>query len=114
MEAWRASRLVVDPGIHHDGWSRERAIRFMTENTAESALNIAIEVDRYFVFPGQATSYAIGLIEILRLRAEAEAALGDRFDLRGFHDALLGSGSVPLPILRELVVEWVQGLGPSE
>jgi uncharacterized protein (DUF885 family) len=108
MEAWRASRLVVDPGIHHDGWSRARAIQFMTENTAESPLNIAIEVDRYFVFPGQATSYAIGLIEILRLRAAAEAALGDRFDLRSFHDALLGSGSVPLPVLRELVAEWVR------
>lgn len=107
MEAWRASRLVVDPGIHHDGWSRERAIAFMTENTAESTLNVAIEIDRYFVFPGQATSYAVGLIEILRLRAEAEAALGDRFDLRGFHDALLGSGSVPLPILGELIEEWV-------
>ncbi|HEV2678371.1 MAG TPA: DUF885 domain-containing protein [Aliidongia sp.] len=107
MEAWRASRLVVDPGIHHDGWSRDRAIRFMTENTAESPLNIAIEVDRYFVFPGQATSYAIGLIEILRLRAAAETALGDRFDLRAFHDTLLGGGSVPLPILRELVEDWV-------
>ena len=107
MEAWRASRLVVDPGIHHDGWSRDRAIAFMTENTAESPLNIAIEVDRYFVFPGQATSYAIGLIEILRLRAAAEAALGDRFDLRDFHDTLLGSGSVPLPILGELVADWV-------
>ncbi|MDB5360419.1 MAG: hypothetical protein JWO51_1716 [Rhodospirillales bacterium] len=107
MEAWRASRLVVDPGIHHDGWSRERAIAFMTRNTAESPLNIAIEIDRYFVFPGQATSYAVGLIEILRLRAEAEAALGDRFDLRQFHDTLLGSGSVPLPILRELIGEWL-------
>jgi len=113
MEAWRASRLVVDPGIHHDGWSRERAIRFMTENTAESELNIAIEVDRYFVFPGQATSYAVGLIEILRLRAEAEAALGDRFDLRRFHDTLLGSGSVPLPILRELVADWIGRLSSS-
>jgi len=113
MEAWRASRLVVDPGIHHDGWSRERAIRFMTENTAESTLNVAIEVDRYFVFPGQATSYAVGLIEILRLRAEAEAALGDRFDLRSFHDALLGSGSVPLPILRELVADWIGRLSSS-
>jgi uncharacterized protein (DUF885 family) len=110
MEAWRASRLVIDPGIHHDGWSRERAIRFMTDNTAESPLNIAIEIDRYFVFPGQATSYAMGLIEILRLRADAEAALGDRFDLRGFHDALLGSGSVPLPILRELIAQWVAHL----
>ena len=108
MEAWRASRLVVDPGIHHDGWSRAQAIQFMTENTAESPLNIAIEVDRYFVFPGQATSYAIGLIEILRLRAEAEAVLGDRFDLRGFHDVLLGSGSVPLPVLRELVADWIR------
>ena len=107
MEAWRASRLVVDPGIHHDGWSRAQAIQFMTENTAESPLNIAIEVDRYFVFPGQATSYAIGLIEILRLRSEAETALGDRFDLREYHDLLLGSGSVPLPILRELVEDWV-------
>jgi uncharacterized protein (DUF885 family) len=107
MEAWRAARLVVDPGIHHDGWSRDQAIRFMTENTAESPLNIAIEVDRYFVFPGQATSYAVGMVEILRLRAEAEAALGDRFDLRDFHDVLLGQGSVPLPILRELVREWV-------
>jgi uncharacterized protein (DUF885 family) len=113
MEAWRAARLVVDPGIHHDGWSRERAIRFMTENTAESPLNVAIEVDRYFVFPGQATSYAVGLIEVLRLREEAEAALGGRFDLRGFHDTLLGSGSVPLPILRELVADWIRVSRPS-
>ncbi|GGF34940.1 hypothetical protein GCM10011611_46460 [Aliidongia dinghuensis] len=107
MEAWRAARLVVDPGIHHQGWSRDEAIRFMTENTAESPLNIAIEVDRYFVFPGQATSYAVGLIEILRLRAEAEAKLGHRFDRRQFHDTLLGHGSVPLPILSELVGDWV-------
>ena len=106
MAAWRAARLVVDPGIHHDGWSRDQAIRFMTENTAESPLNIAIEVDRYFVFPAQATSYAVGLHEIETLRAQAEAALRDRFDLRGFHDALLGSGSVPLPVLREIVVDW--------
>jgi uncharacterized protein (DUF885 family) len=103
MAAWRACRLVVDPGIHHEGWSRARAIGFMTENTAESVLNIATEIDRYFIFPAQATSYAIGLREIRALRRQTEAALGAGFDIRAFHDVLLGDGSVPLPVLRDLI-----------
>ena len=103
MAAWRACRLVVDPGIHHEGWSRAEALRFMTENTAESTLNIVTEIDRYFIFPAQATSYAIGLREIRALRRQTEAALGPAFDIRAFHDVLLGDGSVPLPVLRDLV-----------
>jgi uncharacterized protein (DUF885 family) len=103
FDAWRASRLVVDTGMHAFGWSRSRAIAFMTEHTALGTNNIANEVDRYIVWPGQALAYKIGQLEILRLRDEARARQGDRFDIRRFHDAVLEPGALPLDVLRRVV-----------
>lgn len=103
FDAWRASRLVVDTGMHALGWTRQRAIDFMTEHTALGANNIVNEVDRYIVYPGQALAYKTGQLEILRLRAEARERQGDRFDIKRFHDAVLGDGALPLPVLRQLV-----------
>jgi uncharacterized protein (DUF885 family) len=103
FDAWRASRLVVDTGIHAMGWSRQQAIEFMTAHTALGANNIANEVDRYIAWPGQALAYKLGQMELLRLRAEARDRQGDRFDIRRFHDAVLESGALPLPVLRQVV-----------
>ncbi len=108
MEAWRASRLVVDTGIHWMGWSREQAIQYMTENTALSEHNIVAEVDRYIGWPGQALAYKTGELAIRRIRAEAEERLGDRFDVRAFHDRVLEAGSIPLPLLEDRVNEWIE------
>jgi len=102
-DAWRASRLVVDTGMHALAWSRGQAIEFMTSHTALGLNNIANEVDRYIGWPGQALAYKIGQLEIRRLRAEAEAALGAGFDIRRFHDAVLGHGALPLSVLRRSV-----------
>ena len=107
FDAWRACRLVVDTGLHAMGWSRDRAIRFMVEHTALAENNIANEVDRYLAIPGQALAYKLGQLEILRLRAGAQTALGDRFDLRSFHDAVLGQGAVGLPTLGSIVEAWI-------
>jgi uncharacterized protein (DUF885 family) len=107
MEAWRASRLVVDTGIHAKGWSRQRAIEYMSENTALSKHNIIAEVDRYIGWPGQALGYKVGELFISELRQRAEAALGDRFDIRSFHDVVLGSGSIPLPVLEHNVRRYI-------
>ena len=93
-----AARLVVDPGIHVLGWTRQEAIDYMLENTAEGYDSIAGEVDRYAAVPGQATSYLVGSLEIQRLRRHAERILGDRFDIREFHDRLLANGGVTLPM----------------
>ncbi len=106
-EMWRACRLVVDPGMHALGWTRQQAIDFMAENSALTLLNIANEVDRYIAWPGQALAYKIGELKIRELRARAEAELGARFDRRAFHDLLLGSGPVPLSLLEGWVVEWI-------
>lgn len=106
FDAWRASRLVVDTGLHALGWSREQAKQFMTEHTALAANNIDNEVDRYVVWPGQALSYKLGQLEMLRLRSETEARLGARFDLRAYHDLVLGAGALPLGALRERVEAW--------
>ncbi len=103
FDGWRASRLVVDTGMHAMGWSRSRAIAFMTEHTALAPNNIANEVDRYIVWPGQALAYKVGQLEILRLRTEARARLGASFDFRRFHDAVLEPGALPLDILRVVV-----------
>jgi len=109
-EMWRACRLVVDPGMHALGWSRQQAIDFMLENTALSELNITNEVDRYIAWPGQACAYKLGELTIRKLREEAEAELGEHFDLRAFHDVVLGAGSIPLSILEKRVREWMAGL----
>ncbi len=98
-EMWRACRLVVDTGIHHSGWTRQQAIDYLATNTSLPLHEINTEVDRYITQPGQALSYAIGMLDIERLRAKAEAALGRDFDIRAFHDTVLSMGSVPLPVL---------------
>ena len=103
FDAWRASRLVVDTGIHAMGWTRNQAIEFLTAHTALGANNITNEVDRYIADPGQALAYKLGQLELLRLRSEARTRQGDRFDIRQFHDAVLGSGALSLPVLRQVV-----------
>jgi len=103
FDAWRASRLVVDTGIHALGWTRRQAIDFMVAHTALGENNVANEVDRYIAWPGQALAYKLGQLELLRLRAEARERQGARFDIRRFHDAVLGPGALPLPALREAV-----------
>jgi len=107
FDAWRAARLVVDPGIHHKRWTRERAIQFFLENTALSELNIVSEVDRYIAWPGQALAYKIGQLRISELRARAEKALGPRFDIRRFHDELLGDGALALDVLSNKMKHWI-------
>jgi uncharacterized protein (DUF885 family) len=106
-DAWRASRLVVDTGIHALGWTRAQAEAFMREHTALTPINIANEVDRYIGWPGQALAYKFGQLEIMRLRGEAERRLGARFDLKGFHAIVLGAGAVTLPVLAGRVNAWI-------
>jgi uncharacterized protein (DUF885 family) len=107
-QMWRAARLVVDTGIHAKGWDKARAVAFMKENSALSDANIDAEVNRYISWPGQALGYMIGNIRIRELRSKAEKALGPRFDLRRFHDAVLLQGSVPLDVLERQVEEWIE------
>jgi len=106
-DAWRAARLVVDTGMHALGWTRRQAIDFMLAHTALAPNNIVNEVDRYIGLPGQALAYKTGQLEMLRLRVEARERLGGAFDIRSFHDALLGNGAVPLPTLSAIVEAWV-------
>jgi uncharacterized protein (DUF885 family) len=108
FDAWRASRLVVDTGLHALGWSRQRAIDFMLANTALGRNNIVNEVDRYIVWPGQALAYKIGQREILRLRDEARQRRGASFDGRAFHDELLAHGAPGLPLIRERIEAWLE------
>jgi len=113
-EALRAARLVVDPGMHVLGWSRDSAVAYMREHTAESDGSIAYEVDRYLAVPGQATSYLTGSLEIRRLRREAETRLGDRFDIKAFHDRVLANGTISLPMLGDQIEALiVDGAGRS-
>lgn len=107
MDSLRAGRLVVDTGLHAKGWSRKQAIGYLRENTPLSDLEITNEVDRYIAYAGQALSYMVGRLEIQRLRAKAESALGDRFDIKSFHDVVLGSGSLPLGVLEDVVSGWI-------
>ena len=106
-EMWRACRLVVDPGMHAFGWSRDSAVQYMTENTALSLHEINTEIDRYIGWPGQAVSYKIGELKIRELRQLAEEMLGDQFDLRDFHDTVLENGSIPLFVLEQVVRDWI-------
>jgi uncharacterized protein (DUF885 family) len=110
FDSWRACRLVVDTGIHHLGWSRSRAIGYLLANSALTPGNVENEVDRYIAEPGQALAYMVGRIELQRLREHARQRLGGRFDIRAFHDAVLGGGGVPLPVLAEEVERWVAGV----
>ncbi|MCW8833624.1 MAG: DUF885 domain-containing protein [Colwellia sp.] len=106
-EIWRAVRLVVDTGLHSKGWTEAEAIAYFKENTPVSAEAITSEVRRYIVWPGQATAYKVGMLKILALRAKAEKELADKFDIKGFHDTVLGGGSVPLAILERRVDSWI-------
>ncbi len=106
-EMWRATRLVVDPGIHAKGWTRDQAIAYMLEHTALSRANVEAEVNRYITWPGQATAYKVGELRIRDLRARAERRLGARFDVRAFHDAVLENGPVPLDVLDAQVERWI-------
>src|SRR6185503_10764237 len=104
--AFRASRLVVDTGIHHKRWSREQAIQSMMEATGDLESSVTTEIERYCVNPGQACSYMVGRQAINRMRDGSRAALGDRFDLKGFHDTMLDNGAVPLSVLERIMNDW--------
>ena len=106
-EIWRAIRLVVDTGLHAKGWTEEQAVQYFLENSAITEAQARAEVQRYIVMPGQATAYKIGMIEIQEMRARAEAELGDQFDIRAFHDTVLGGGALPLEMLNAKVDRWV-------
>ncbi|HEY3163143.1 MAG TPA: DUF885 domain-containing protein [Candidatus Limnocylindrales bacterium] len=108
-DSMRACRLVVDTGMHALGWSRQRAVDYMTDNSPMRLSQVVAEIDRYAVTPGQALAYMIGRLEIQRMRRDAEEALGDRFSIQGFHDTVLGSGLMPLPVLDRVVRDWVEG-----
>jgi uncharacterized protein (DUF885 family) len=107
-EMWRACRLVVDTGLHAMGWTRDQAMQFLATNTALPLHEVETETDRYISWPGQALAYKLGELEIKRLRRQAEEALGERFDLREFHDAVLANGSVPLPVLRGAIESFIR------
>jgi uncharacterized protein (DUF885 family) len=107
FEMWRACRLVIDTGLHDEGWTRQQAIDYLASHTALAKLDIEIEVDRYISWPGQALSYKLGEMKMRELRGKAEAQLGNRFDQRRFHDALLNMGSVPLPTMETEMLAWI-------
>ena len=106
-EMWRAARLVIDTGVHSKGWTREQAIDYLASHTALSQHEVGTEVDRYISWPGQALAYKLGEISIRRLRGEAEAALGEKFDKRTFHDRILAMGAVPLTTLEEQMRAYI-------
>ena len=115
-EMWRAARLVIDTGVHHKGWSRDQALAFLRDHTALSEHEVTTEVDRYISWPGQALSYKLGEIAIVRLRAEAERELGPKFDIKAFHDAVLKQGSVTLPVLESQIRAFIAAskAGPAK
>ncbi|MGL6011877.1 MAG: DUF885 domain-containing protein, partial [Shewanella oncorhynchi] len=106
-EMLRAMRLVVDTGLHSKGWSREQAIQYMKDNSPMAESDIVAEVERYMAIPGQALSYKVGQLKILALRARAEKALGDKFDLKAFHDQILTSGSLPMAVMENKIDRWI-------
>ena len=112
-EIWRAIRLVVDTGLHAKGWTEQQAIDYFMQNSPEPLESVTSEIRRYIVMPGQATSYKIGMLKIQELRHRAENALGDQFDIRSFHDAVLGGGAMPLPILERAIDQWIDSVKTS-
>jgi uncharacterized protein (DUF885 family) len=106
-EMWRAIRLVVDTGLHAKGWTQQPAVEYMAANSSIPLESINAEVRRYITWPGQAAAYKVGMIKIQQLRAKAEKELGADFDIRGFHDAVLGGGAMPLYLLERRVDQWI-------
>jgi uncharacterized protein (DUF885 family) len=106
-DMWRAVRLVVDTGMHYKGWTRQQAIDFFNDNAAKTEHDIVNEIDRYILLPGQALAYKIGQLKMLQIRERAEIQLGDRFDIRAFHDELLGAGALPLDLLEQRMDRWM-------
>ena len=104
---WRAVRLVVDTGMHYKGWTRQQAIDFFKDNAAKTEHDIVNEIDRYIAWPGQALAYKIGQLKILQIRSRAEVQLGENFDIRSFHDELLGAGALPLDLLEQRMDKWM-------
>ena len=111
MELWRACRLVVDTGLHHQQWTRQQAVDYLMENTPNPEGDAINAIDRYIVFAGQATAYKVGMLEILRLRGIAEEELGEGYDIREFHDVILREGALPLAILEEQVRAYIAETG---
>jgi uncharacterized protein (DUF885 family) len=107
-EIWRAIRLVVDTGLHSKQWSQEQAVQYFLDNSPQPEAAVRSEIQRYLSWPGQATAYKIGMLKILELRAQARETLGERFDIRGFHNTVLGGGALPLPVLEKRVQRWVE------
>ena len=108
---WRAARLVVDTGLHAKGWTRQQAIDYLASHTALSVHECTTEIDRYISWPGQALSYKIGELKIRELRERAEKTMGSAFDVRRFHDAVLANGSVPMPVLEQVIDEFIKQAG---
>ena len=106
-DMWRAVRLVVDTGMHSQGWSRERAIAYFMDNSPKTRQDVVNEIDRYIGTPGQALAYKIGQMKISELRARAERELGSKFDLKAYNDAVLSTGSVPLDVLEKHIDAWI-------
>jgi uncharacterized protein (DUF885 family) len=106
-DMWRAIRLVVDTGIHSQGWSREKSIEFFKENCGKSDHDMEVEVDRYIVWAGQALGYKLGQLTIKELKETAKRELGDRYDVRAFHDAVLSTTAVPLDMLKVQIAKWI-------
>ena len=113
MELWRACRLVVDTGIHHKRWTRQEAIDYLVLNTPNSVYDSTKAIERYIVMPGQATAYMIGKLKIVEIRENARTALGEKFDIREFHDEVLKDGQVPLYILEDKIDNWVERVKAS-
>ena len=107
MELWRACRLVVDTGIHAKKWTRDQAIQYLVDNTPNAPTEAVNAIERYIVMPSQATAYKIGMIKLVQLRDKAKTALGDKFDIRDYHDVVLKNGAVPLDVLEQLVDQYI-------
>ena len=106
-EMFRANRLVVDTGMHYKKWTREQAMEYMKKTTGMSDTEVRVEIERYIVWPGQATSYKMGMLKILELREKAKKALGENFDIKKFHTVVLDQGIVPLFVLEDIIDEWI-------
>ena len=109
-EIWRAIRLVVDTGIHSKQWGEEQAVQYFLDNSPQAEGAIRSEIQRYITGPGQATAYKIGMMKFQELRRNAESALADNFDVRAFHDVVLGAGALPMPLLEARVDRWIQDM----